>query len=202
MTKKICVLLLFACLAFSATNAQDQEFKKFRVGLGGGYAVPGGKGAKGGILLYLEPGYRITDQILVAARFEFAAMLRGYEQDVNTGSASASFSGSNSLFGQYFLMNENFRPFVGLGVGMFNVSTISVTADNSGSADVYEGIDETKIGVIPRIGFDFRHFTLSLDFNLVGSSTVKSSNSANELTTKNGYVGIRFGGFFGGGRKD
>jgi hypothetical protein len=44
------------------------------------------------------------------------------------------------------------------------------------------------------------HFTLSLDLNLIGASTLEGSNGG-ELKTKNNYIGIRFGGFFGGGRK-
>jgi hypothetical protein len=198
MTKKITLMLV---LLLSTVVLKAQEFKKFKFGVGGGYAIPGGEGAKGGVLLYLEPAYRLQDQILVGARFEFAGMVRGFEEDVNTGSASVSFSGSNSLFGQYYFSNNTFRPFIGAGIGMFNVATIAASVDNGGTPDYYEAVDETKFGFFPRVGFDVSHFTVSLDINLVGKSTIKSTTSSNELTSKNGYIGIRVGGFFGGGRK-
>lgn len=198
MLKKVSLFFVALACAF-AVNAQDQTFKKFRVGLAGGYAVPGGSGAKGGVLINLEPAYRLQDKILVGIRFEGAVVARGFSSEVGA-SGSASFSGSNSLFGQYYLSNNTFRPYVGLGVGMFSVTTAAVTASGT-SGDSYGALDESKFGFFPKIGFDLGHFSMGIDFNLVGKSTLKSMTSSNEITTKNNYVGIRIGGFFGGGRK-
>jgi hypothetical protein len=184
-------LILFAAVAVSA-----QEFKKFRVGLGGGYAMASGTGAKGGILFYLEPAYRVTDQIMVGLRLEGAAMIRGYAEDVTTSSVSASVSGAQGLFGQYYFNNNGFRPFVGLGLGLNKIATAAAAFNG----EAYAAIDESKFGFFPRVGFDAGHFTLSLDYNLIGASTLQGSNGG-ELKTKNNYIGIRFGGFFGGGRK-
>lgn len=187
------VLLLVTVTAFAA---QAQEFKKFKVGVGGGYAVTSGTGAKGGVLLYLEPAYRIQDQLLVGLRLEAAGMVRGYAEAVETASISASFSGSQGIFGQYYFGNETFRPFVGFGLGLNKVTTAA--ANFNGEAFV--GVQESKLGFFPRVGFDAGHFTLSIDYNLVGASTL-TGTSGGELKTKNNYIGIRFGGFFGGGRK-
>jgi hypothetical protein len=189
-TSVLCVLL------FAAVAVNAQEFKKFRVGLGGGYANASGTGAKGGILIYFEPAYRLSDQILVGLRFEGAAMIRGYAEDVSTSSVSASLSGAQGVFGQYYFSNNTFRPFVGLGLGLNKIATAA--ADFEGEA--FAALDESKFGFFPRIGFDVSHFTLSLDLNLIGASTLEGSNGG-ELKTKNNYIGIRFGGFFGGGRK-
>jgi outer membrane protein W len=126
-------------------------------------------------------------------------MVRGFAEDVNTSSLDVSFAGSNTLFGQYYFNNNNFRPFVGVGFGLFNVASASVSSANGG--EVYEAIDESKFGFYPRVGFDAGHFTLSLDYNLVGASTSKSTSSNNTIESKNSYIGIRLGGFFGGGRK-
>lgn len=187
------VLFLVAVTAFAA---QAQEFKKFKVGIGAGYAITSGTGAKGGVLLYLEPAYRIQDQLLVGLRLEAAGMVRGYAEAVETASISASFSGSQGIFGQYYFGNETFRPFVGFGLGLNKVTTAA--ANFNGEAFV--GVQESKLGFFPRVGFDAGHFTLSIDYNLVGASTLEGT-SGGELKTKNNYIGIRFGGFFGGGRK-
>ncbi len=192
--KKISTILCFVLLTAVAANAQ--EYKKFRVGLGGGYAVASGTGAKGGVLLYLEPGYRVNDQILVGVRFELAAIVRGYAEDVETSSVSASLGGAEGIFGQYYLMSGTFRPFVGVGLGVNKIATAAANFDG----EAFAALDESKFGFFPRIGFDASHFTLSLDFNLIGASTLTGTNGT-ELKTKNGYVGVRFGGFFGGGRK-
>lgn len=192
MKRILTVIMLVAAVAFTA---QAQEFKKFRVGVGTGYAMASGTGAKAGVLLYLEPAYRVQDQILVGLRFEAAAVVRGYDANVETGSISASLSGSQGVFGQYYLSNNTFRPFVGLGLGLNKI--VSGAASMDGEA--FAGIDESKFGFFPRVGFDAGHFTLSLDFNLIGASTL-TGTSGTELKTKNNYIGIRFGGFFGGGR--
>jgi hypothetical protein len=196
--KKITGVLCLILLAAAVTQAQ--EFKKFRVGLGGGYAMPSGTGSKAGGLIYVEPGYRLMDQLLVGARFEFAGMIRGYSEDVSTSNLDISFSGSESLFAQYYFSNNNFRPFVGAGLGIFGIVNGTVSS-SSGGGDTFAAVDDTKFGFFPRIGFDTRHFTLSLDFNIIGASKVKSLTTTNEIETKNSYIGIRFGGFFGGGRK-
>lgn len=186
------ILMLVAVTAFAA---QAQEFKKFKVGVGAGYALASGTGAKGGALVYLEPAYRVQDQLLVGLRLEWAAMVRGYAEDVTTGSVSASFSGSQGLFGQYYLSNAGFRPFVGFGIGMNKITTAAASFE----AETFVGVQESKVGFFPRVGFDAGHFTLSLDYNIIGASTLEGS-AGGELKTKNNYIGIRFGGFFGGGR--
>ena len=192
--KKITIVLCFFLLAAVAVNAQ--EFKKFRVGIGGGYASASGTGAKGGILIYCEPAYRVMDQLLVGVRFEAAAMIRGYEESVETSSISASLSGAQGVFGQYYFSNNTFRPFVGLGLGLNKIATAAASFEG----EAYAALDESKFGFFPRIGFDVSHFTLSIDYNMIGPSTLEGS-SGGELKTKNNYIGIRFGGFFGGGRK-
>jgi hypothetical protein len=193
MKKISTILVLVAIVAFAANG---QEFKKFRVGIGAGYAATSGKGAKAGALLYFEPAYRVQDQILVGIRFEAAAVVRGYAESVETGSVSASFGGAEGVFGQYYFNNNTFRPFLGLGLGLNKIATAAATMNG----EAFAGIDESKFGFFPRVGFDAGHFTLSIDFNLVGASTL-TGTSGTELKTKNNYVGVRFGGFFGGGKK-
>jgi outer membrane protein W len=187
--------LLFALCVLLTVGATAQEFKKFKVGLGGGYAIPGGNGAKGGVLFYLEPAYRVQDNISVGLRMEWAAMARGYSEAVDGAEFSVSTSGSYTLNGQYYFNNNSFRPFVGAGVGMYSIKAASIEVD--GQSGAIPGLkDETKIGFYPRVGFDAGHFTLSIDYNLVGATKIDGMDGE----FKNSYIGIRLGGFFGGGR--
>jgi outer membrane protein W len=190
--KKISTVLCLVIM-MSAVAVQAQEYKKFRVGVGAGYAMPSGKGAKGGVLFYAEPGYRINDQIIANLRMEFAAMARGFSEDVGSAEFDVSTSGSYTLNGQYYFSNASFRPFVGVGFGMYSIKAAGFS---SGGSSVVVGSDESKFGFYPRIGFDAGHFTLSLDYNLVGATKVEGLDGE----FKNSYIGIRFGGFFGGGK--
>ena len=185
--KRILTVLLL--IVVTAAGSIAQEYKAFRVGVGLGYANASGKGAKGGVLWALEPGYRINDQILANLRIEGAVIGRGYA-DETSASIDVAALGSYSLNGQYYFNNNNFRPFVGAGFGIYSLAAVSVTAGtNGGSSEAVAAAN--KIGFYPRVGFDAGHFTLNLDYNLVPETN----------GIKNSYLGIRIGGFIGGGRK-
>lgn len=183
--------LLFALSLLLTLGANAQTFQPFKVGLGLGYASPGGKGAKGGVLFYLEPAYRITDVIQAGLRLEGAIVARGFADETEAELEVASI-GSYTVNGQYYFNNNNFRPFVGLGLGLYSLAAAeiegSATSGATGSVDTKA---ESKFGFYPRVGFDAGHFTLSLDYNIVPETD----------GIKNNYLGIRIGGFFGGGRK-
>lgn len=196
--KKITSVLCFILLAAVAVNAQ--EYKKFRVGTGLGYASASGKGASGGVLWALEPGYRINDQILANLRIEGALIVRGTADETSASLDIAGIS-SYTLNGQYYLMNGGFRPFVGVGFGMFSIAAASLDAGTSGGS-----ISETagtKFGFYPRLGFDAGHFTLNIDYNIVGNTkaVITSGTGTTNTEFKNSYIGVRLGGYFGGGKK-
>jgi outer membrane protein W len=200
MKKTAAAAFLFLA-ALSETVAQyDQdyarEFKSFKVGVGGGYAVPStGEGAGGGILLYLEPAYRATDQVLVGLRMEGALMVRGVR-----GVSKRDFSGdissmvSYTISTQYYFNNNEVRPFVGAGVGLFNLAAVRFnTAVNDFGADKVGA--ETRFGFYPRAGVDLQHFNITLDYNVLPPTDVPGGGEVN-----NNYLGIRAGFSIGGGR--
>jgi hypothetical protein len=189
--KKISTVLFLILFAAVAVNAQ--EFKKFRVGVGAGYAMPGGEGSGGGVLFTVEPGYRVNDQILANFRWESAAVIRGTVNDTGADLDVAGI-GSYTFNGQYFFSTENFRPYVGVGFGMFSLAAVSASATTGGGSAV-AAASESKFGFYPRIGFDAGHFTLNIDYNFIPNTTAGTEEF------KNSYIGIRLGGYFGGGRK-
>ena len=192
MTKKLSILSLL-CLALTVV-VNAQEFKKFKVGVGGGYAMPGGEGAKGGILFYLEPAYRINDQIAAGLRMESALLVRGYSEDIGSVDLDIAGIGSYTLNGQYYFNNNGFRPFAGFGFGLYSLAAVKLDSDVTTTGDLAKA--ESKFGFYPRVGFDAGHFTLSLDYNLIPATKVDGGGEF-----KNSYLGIRIGGFFGGGKK-
>jgi len=208
-------LLLILVVAAAVTSASAQDFGRFRVGLGTGYASPAGDGAKGGVLLYLEPSYRITDAIAVGLRTEVAVMLRGttFTTGTTTSSASGSVSasGSYTLNGQYYFSNNGFRPFAGLGFGIYQLASASFSSTTTGSTTTSSSSEAvaagSKFGFYPRIGFDAGHFTMNIEYNIIPKSTNSftytsgGAISTGKSETKNNYLGVKIGFFIGGGRK-
>lgn len=186
--KKIYLLLLFVVATGVVANAQ--EFKKFKVGLGIGYASAGGEGAKGGILAYLEPAYRINDALLLGLRVESALVTRGYSESVTSVAFEVAAIGSYTINGQYYFSNNSFRPFAGLGLGIFSLAAIKVDGSGAAAAEA-----ESKFGFYPRVGFDYGHFNMSLDYNIIPKTEVSGGGDF-----KNSYLGIRLGFSIGGGR--
>jgi hypothetical protein len=186
--KKFTSVLCFLLFAAVAVNAQ--EFKKFRLATGLGYAMAGGEGSSGGILYAIEPGYRVNDAICASLRIEGAVVVRGLSESVSSYDASAAAIGSYTVNGIYYLSNNNFRPYVGVGFGLFNLAAVTSGTSGAGVAA------ESKFGFYPRIGFDFNHFNVNIDYNLIGNTTFEGS----DLEMKNSYIGIRIGGYFFGGR--
>lgn len=204
MKKTVFIALITMLAAVTQSRAQydqydsdfDREFKPFKVGIGLGYGVPGaGEGAGGGLLAYLEPAYRATDQVLVGLRLEGAFLVRGVQGVRNRDVAGdASSILSYTLNTQYYFSNENVRPFVGAGVGLFTLAATEFnTAANDPNANQVGA--ETRFGFYPRVGVDAGHFNLTLDYNFVPSTEIPGGGEV-----ANNYLGIRLGASIGGGR--
>jgi outer membrane protein W len=187
--KKIAFLAVcFVMLALSS-NAQKATFKPFKFDIAVGYASPsGGGGAKGGVLFAFEPKYALNDKIAVGLRMEAALMVRanpyGLEEDEFEGDVKAS--GSYLATADYYFNANDFRPFAGIGAGLYRTATaaISSTIDEN---DVATG---NKFGFAPRAGFEYKHFRMALEYNIAGKTGIVNNN----------YLGVKFGFFIGGGR--
>lgn len=194
--KKHFAICLFLMMPLAALFAQ--ELKPFKVGIGLGYATPGttGAGAGGGVLFYLEPGYRAADNVLIGLRLESAVIARGIKgvgDDDVSGDASSNVS--YTLNGQYYFNDNYVRPFVGAGLGLFSLAAVKFnTASPNNSVDADEVKATTVFGFYPRIGIDAGHFNLSIDYNIIPNTDVTGG-----AEVKNSYLAIRAGVSIGGG---
>lgn len=191
----------FAFLALS-TVVNAQNFKPFRVDVMSAWAIPQGPGAKGGVAFSLEPRYSIMDKLAVGFRIEAAITARGWvAPDGSSVSANVAASGSYLATGDYYYSNRFFRPFSGLGTGVYSIASASVNA-NSQNGDIAVG-GATKFGGMIRSGFDLGHFRFAVEYNLIGKSSQTSSDGNGNTTTvvsKNSYTAVKIGFFIGGGR--
>lgn len=187
--------LLLGLLLLAGVTTQAQDFKPFKVGLHLGYAAPSDGG--GGVAFAFEPAYRINDALAVGLRIEAAALAKV----VGDAEADISTSSSYTLFGQYYLSNNKFRPFVGLGAGIFSNATVSFNEDGFDAVDLDPS---ASFGFFPRVGFDLGHFNLLFDYNLIGATDevdVPGLGTVElEDEIKNSYFSVKLGFSIGGGR--
>ncbi|MCW3093210.1 MAG: hypothetical protein JWP81_4279 [Ferruginibacter sp.] len=198
------VLFVFAILtmAFSsktfAQDYDDAEFKPFKVDVSAGYAMPiGGTGSKGGFLFVVEPKYAVLPQLSIGIRCEAAITVTGIDYNGNyNNTASAKASSSYLLTADYYFSSNDFRPFIGVGGGLYQTAGVDLSSNNSNMAQ------GSKPGGIIRTGFEYRHARFGVEYNLVGATTVapSSSTSNDGYDVKNAYIGIKFGVCIGGGR--
>lgn len=199
MKNVLAIFILSSLLSFSA-KSQESDLKPFKVDVSLGYAIPGGKGAKGGVLFAVEPKYAVMSSLSLGLRMEGAVVARfsGYDENGDVMDASVKASGSYLLTGDYYFTdNYSFRPFAGGGAGIFSLASAEV---NSNSGEVSSG---TKFGGMIRAGFELSHFRLGLEYNLIPKTTFTGYDENGEITTgltsKNGYIGIKLGVCIGGG---
>src|SRR5436305_11727869 len=100
--RKLIFALAFIAIAVGV-NAQSKAYKPFKVDLAVGYAIPGGSGAKGGVLFAIEPKYSLNDNITVGLRWEGAVMARAsVDAQGNLTSTEVKANGSYAATGDYF----------------------------------------------------------------------------------------------------
>ena len=196
MKQILCYLVALLIAQYSLAQGTDtgRVFKKFKVDISLGYAVPQGSTAgsnfNGGVIFAIEPKYALIDPLSIGFRFEEAATVHEYSNinssysSKDNGKATISY-----LFtGDYYFSNKSFRPFVGAGAGLFtfanfdSTTNISIGGSSAGSIPV-----TSNFGFMMRVGFEAGHFRLGVEYNFVGSGA--------------SYLGIKLGACIGGGRK-
>ncbi|TAE32897.1 MAG: hypothetical protein EAZ91_03255 [Cytophagales bacterium] len=186
--------LVLGLLAFGATA---QDFKPFKVNTSLGFAKPGGAGSSGGILFAVEPKYSLNDQLEVGLRMEGAIMGRAVEVNGELDGAEIKLAGSYVLTGNYFFTVSQFRPYAGVGVGLY--STGGVGGGSNSNVDLEAS---RKLGAMGRVGFKYGHLNVAAEYNYVPSTkyTVNLNNTtAAAAKSQNSYIGIKLGVDIGGG---
>ena len=192
------IVLSFLLLASVAIANAQYEFKPFKVDVSLGYAIPGGEGAKGGVLFVIEPKYAVIPSVSLGLRLETAIMARGRTDASGTNTEfDVKAAGSYLVTGDYYFTSSKVRPFAGAGLGLYSLAAASTEDDG---ASVSSG---SKFGQMIRAGVELSHFRVGLEYNIVPKTTMEYINSNGVKTTssmKTGYVGIKVGFTIGGGR--
>jgi hypothetical protein len=183
---------LIVTLVMFESACHCQLLTTFRVSTGLGYAQPfAGKGPKGGGLLFIEPTIQATENSILGLRLEGVLMTRGIggpRYALVTPKSSVSLS--LTIFGQRYLASAGrVQPFLGFGMGLFKMSTETLEGISNPTLNAGHG---TTFGFYPRAGIDINHYRISLDYNYVTPSEVRSQG-----IVYNSYFGLRLGYVFG-----
>lgn len=180
---------VFALFVFQLVTAQDAKtneriFKKFKVDVSLGYAMPqesGGEGTKAGALFAVEPKYAVMDELSVGLRME-GAVMANIDMNGEKGSAKANYS--YLATGDYYFSNKKFRPFGGIGAGIFTFASVDLSNENTSLDNIPIS---SKFGFMARTGFEYGHLRIGVEYNFVAQ--------------KSGYLSLKIGAVIGGGRK-
>lgn len=180
-------------------NAQEQG--KFRFDIGLGYASSASEGGAG-LLVNLEPKYTINNHMNVGLRAQVAAVVKGVGfTDETIGDPEVGGLGSYLGVFDYYLhkSGSSFAPFVGGGLGYFGTLNVD-TSDDDGDTTFEDAKADGKFGGMIRLGFDWFKFRMAAEYNIVPESDLLTSGGNVIGQTKNSYIGISLGFYFGGGK--
>lgn len=182
MKKTLAFLLIILTVQLAkAQNEADDTFKKFKVDVSLGYAIPQGSGTKGGIIFVIEPKYAVLQQFSVGLRMEAAALVDNLDYNGNSGTVTVL--GSYLATGDYYFTNSKFRPFAGIGAGVYrSASGTFVDGNNTSTTQT-----ASQFGFMARGGFELGHLRVGIEYNFLKENA--------------GYLGLKLGVCFGGGRK-
>lgn len=164
-------LLFIAFFAFSMSTASAQfDAGKLFGGANLGYASPIGdfsEYAKGGFAYNLLAGYQFTEKLSAGIEYSSAVTVA---LDVEGGSGFLGFTayGLNAFVvkGWYKFMTGNFKPYVGLGVGLANVAEPTIIINNVET----EGASRLGLGANAELGLTIAGFNVSYSFNINGKT--------------------------------
>ena len=177
---KCTFLFLIFTMLFSATHAQsEQAYKPIRVDVSLGYAGLSETGTGGG-LFSLEPKYAILNQLALGFRIETALLVRTYHDVYENSETKIAANTSYAVTGDFYLVNNRpFRMSIGAGGGLFLLAKVNFNDAAYGSAD-----KSVKPGALFRAGFEYSHFRLAAEYNIVGSSNYDVSNYNTAINNK------------------
>ncbi|MDB5241636.1 MAG: hypothetical protein JWP57_2261, partial [Spirosoma sp.] len=99
----------------------------------------------------------------------------------------------------YLFGTNNVRPFVGLGLGLYDIGasgTVAITTGQTPQNVTF--VRDTKFGGMIRGGIKAGHFVAALEFNAAPTGNAIVGPLA--VSHENAYLGIKVGADIGGGR--
>ena len=180
--------LLIFCVSLLPFASIAQFSKPFKINGSAGYSIQPVSGARGGLLVGIEPRYALHERFELGLRLEGAFPSQpvppaGYRYREEDRFKSTSVV-STILTVNYWLPSGHrsgmpdhgvvVRPYVGVGLGSYWASASiheTTPLDNGGQSVV--GIDRSvgRFGGMARAGVKVGHLNVAVEYNLLGSTT-------------------------------
>lgn len=153
--------------------------------------------------LNIEPKVKISENTVIGLRFGIALNPQKFKINNNSqffidnqqGNAVISFIPNMD----YYLNANNYRPYLGIGLGyyLFNYSDVR---RRNGSTEILEGIVNNQLGFLLRGGLEIGNTRYGLEYNLIPKADIEVPNEQIIGSVNNSYLGLSIG-FTIGGRK-
>lgn len=168
----LCLLFFLFVQRPDGFSQHVNEYKRLKVIISSGTTLS--TGLFPGLLLSLEPQYRISDKIALGAQLQSSVVIMLVD-----GDQIESFD-IGTIYGtiNYYLKRINrIQPFLGAGTGVAQQEYF----------DSQKGYGVTNDpSLLLRAGFDYRHLTSSVEYNIL---------------TYQGFLSIKLGVSIGGGKR-
>ena len=199
MLKKKIVFILVVFSLFNL-NAQEDNYIKLRIELG---FLLKTDSENLGLLLNVEPHIKISENKVIGFRFGIALNPAKFKNNdssqffINEQDNNAVISFMPTF--DYYLNEEKYRPYIGLGIGyyVFNYTDVSL---RNGSSNVLEGRVNNQLGVLVRTGFKIGNTRIGLEYNIVPKGDIKIPDGQIVGTVNNSYLGLSIGFKIGSGK--
>ena len=156
-----------------------------------------------GLLLNIEPKVKASENTVIGLRFGIAIN----PQKISVNNNSSFFIDElddNGIISfvptfDYYLNDNKYRPYIGLGLGYYLFNDIDISDRNNGSTDVLVGSVKNQLGFLLRGGFEIRNIRYGLEYNFMPKADIKIPNAQTIGTLDNSYLGLSIGFTIGRG---
>lgn len=186
--------LLFLIVLSSFFNLVAQQSQGIKLRIEPGLILSSGS-ENIELLLNIEPKIEISENIAIGMRFgialnaqEFKSISSDFFIDDESDNAVISFTPTFD----YYLNDEKYRPYLGLGLGYYVFSYVDLSRRN-GSGEVLEGSMSNKLGFLIRGGFESGKTRIGLEYNLIPKADIEIPNNEIIGEVKSVYLGISIG---------
>jgi outer membrane protein X len=204
MQRILCLVAVAAASLFelASAHAQARSYEPIRVdsGLIGSYVSASGRAGFGGVV---EPKFNVHDNIAVGARFEGAIMFGGEIGPDSGTKVQLGVVAAGLIKGEYLVGTSAVRPFIGFGLGVFDMISQSVEA-GPGTA----GVDQRAgryFGIAPQLGINLGRLRLAATYNMILGADIEVrqmvGNVEQSTTYSQNYLSFEMSFRFGGRKK-
>ncbi|QCK13947.1 hypothetical protein [Mangrovivirga cuniculi] len=141
------LIFIFSLYVSITSISFSQTYKPFSVDLGLGLGIPSDNAFDIGLLMFLEPSYKFTDQIEGSLKLEYGAF---GGSDNYSNNISVAGLGSYLVGGKYYFNHNDVRFFGGLGLGVYQLGSFTY---RDGANNEYDGEYGGKFGFAPELEF-------------------------------------------------